>query len=185
MGDVRARVLLSALAAAVLAGCGGGDEPAPGPGTPRGFCAPTAGWPAAWAAFEDEVLARVNAARAAGATCGADAYPPAAPLRHDPALRCAARLHSKDMHDRDFFAHDSPDGTTPWARMEAAGYAWSRAGENIAWGYRTPAAVVAGWLASPGHCRNILAAGFRDLGVGYYEGASGGPWWTQDFGAPR
>ncbi len=57
-------------------------------------------------------------------------------------------------------------GTDFAGRITAAGYSWSAAGENIATGYPTPAAVVAGWMRSTGHCRNILSPAFRDLGVG-------------------
>jgi uncharacterized protein YkwD len=73
------------------------------------------------------------------------------------------------------------------ARITAAGYRWSAAGENIATGYPTPRAVVAGWMRSAGHCRNILDPTFRDLGIGVVarpvRGYAGGPaTWTEDFG---
>jgi uncharacterized protein YkwD len=63
-----------------------------------------------------------------------------------------ARAHSADMVARDFFAHQNPDGESPFDRLREAGIEWSGgAGENIAWGYPTAAAVLAGWLGSPGH----------------------------------
>ena len=72
------------------------------------------------------------------------------------------------MAPRDFFAHCDPDtGTLPWDRMTAAGYSWSTAGENIAAVYSSPAAVMAGWMASSGHRANILSTGYREIGVGY------------------
>ena len=73
------------------------------------------------------------------------------------------------------------------ARISAVGFNWSMAGENIASGFRTPAAVVRGWMGSPGHCRNILTPSFLDVGVGVSRrGVSGNPGatWTQDFGLP-
>jgi uncharacterized protein YkwD len=143
-------------------------------------CAPTANWDATWTAFEDEVLRLSNQYRQAGATCGTTSYAPAPPLATSPALRCAARLHSKDMQDRNYFSHTTPDGVTFDQRITQAGYRWRTIGENIAAGYRTPAAVVQGWMQSPGHCQNIMNGTFTQLGVGFY----GEYRWTQDFGTP-
>jgi uncharacterized protein YkwD len=72
-------------------------------------------------------------------------------------------------------------------RIRATGYDWQAAGENIATGYPTPRAVVAGWMASTDHCRNILSPTFRDIGIGEVDSpvrsfASGPATWTQDFG---
>jgi uncharacterized protein YkwD len=147
---------------------------------PGAYCAPVASWDPSWSAFEDEVLRLSNQARQAGAVCGAVSYAPAPPLATSPALRCAARLHSKDMQDRDYFSHTTPDGVTFDQRITAAGYRWRTIGENIAAGYRTPQAVVQGWMQSPGHCQNIMNATFTQLGVGFYGDYS----WTQDFGKP-
>ena len=103
-----------------------------------------------------------------------------APLRVDSRLATAARRHSADMARYDYFSHNSRNGATPWDRMKAAGYTDPGA-ENIAKGYATPAAVVDGWMKSPGHRANILNCKLRAIGVGMAAG-SGGPWWTQDFG---
>jgi uncharacterized protein YkwD len=72
-------------------------------------------------------------------------------------------------------------------RIRATGYDWRAVGENIATGYPTPRAVVAGWMASTGHCQNILSPSFRDIGIGEVGApvrsyASGPATWTQDFG---
>ncbi|GAB2818082.1 hypothetical protein GCM10027176_23350 [Actinoallomurus bryophytorum] len=101
-------------------------------------------------------------------------------LRVDSRLRTAARAHSKDMHVRNYFEHNSPDGKTPWDRIKAAGYTQAGA-ENIAEGYATAQAVVTGWMNSPGHRANILNCSLKAVGIGVEYG-SGGPWWTQDFG---
>jgi uncharacterized protein YkwD len=70
-------------------------------------------------------------------------------------------------------------------RISAAGFAWSAAGENIATGFATPRQVVAGWMASTGHCQNILSPSFSDVGTGLSTRRLG-PYspstWTQDFG---
>ncbi|MET9406154.1 sigma-70 family RNA polymerase sigma factor [Streptomyces sp. NPDC002935] len=120
-----------------------------------------------------QVVALVNKERAA-AGCG--------PLTEDAQLEDAALAHSADMDARDFFDHSNPDGTDPGERITAAGYRWSTYGENIAMGQQTPQAVMDSWMNSPGHRANILNCSFKNIGVGVHRG-SGGPWWTQDFGA--
>lgn len=171
------------------------DAPAPPPPPPpppvtgdvpnNTYCSAVSSWPAAHADFEAQVLTIVNQKRAAGATCGQyGAYPPAGPLTMNPALRCAARKHDKDMITNNFFSHTGTGGTTPWARMASAGYgSYKTAGENIAAGQTTPTAVVNGWMNSPGHCKNIMNAAFKEIGVGYATGGSYGHYWTQDFAA--
>lgn len=97
-------------------------------------------------------------------------------------LTTAASRHSADMVARDYFSHTSPDGTDPGARITAAGYRWSTYGENIAKGQQTAAAVMDSWMNSSGHRANILNCAFKEIGVGK-EDSSGGPVWTQVFGA--
>ncbi|MEO3826730.1 CAP domain-containing protein [Actinomadura sp. B10D3] len=101
-------------------------------------------------------------------------------LRIDQRLVVAARKHSADMAAKNYFDHTSRNGDSPWKRMEDAGYP-SPGAENIAKGYPTAAAVVKGWMNSPGHRANILNCGLRAIGVGKASGP-GGPLWTQDFG---
>jgi uncharacterized protein YkwD len=123
------------------------------------------------ARIEDEVARMVNDVRTkAGLTA----------LGTDERLRRSAREHSADMAARDFFAHENPDGNTPFERMQATGYA-DAAAENIARGQEKPESVVRAWLNSPGHRRNMLNPDFRTIGVGIHLGR-GGPWWTQNFG---
>jgi uncharacterized protein YkwD len=68
--------------------------------------------------------------------------------------------------------------------MIAAGYIGTTMGENIAEGQPTPADVVNGWMQSPGHCTNIMTAGYKDLGVGYYYAPNNQYHyiWVQNFG---
>ncbi|MFF5470894.1 sigma-70 family RNA polymerase sigma factor [Streptomyces achromogenes] len=120
-----------------------------------------------------QVVALVNKERAA-AGCG--------PVTEDPLLERAAQGHSDDMAARGFFDHTNPDGAGPGERVTAAGYRWSTYGENIARGQQTPQAVMDSWMHSPGHRANILNCSFKDIGVGVHHG-TGGPWWTQNFGA--
>ncbi len=149
-------------------------------------CAPAASWAAPHATFEQSVLTLVNSARASGGTCGSKgSFAPSAPLTMQPALRCAARLHSMDMALNGYFSHTSQDGTSPFVRMQQAGYSYGWAGENIAAGTTTPAAVMQGWLASPGHCANILNPKFSQIGVGYASGGPYGHYWTQSLASPK
>lgn len=161
-------------------GGGGGDEiPA------NAYCADVSSWDSAMTEFEEEVLILVNEARAEGANCGGQSFGPAGPLTMNSALRCAARVHSKDMAERNYFDHNNPDGEDPFVRMERAGYNYFTAGENIAAGQPTPETVMQGWMDSPGHCSNIMNPDFEDLGVGTFSGtgAQFSIYWTQAFGA--
>ncbi len=150
------------------------------------YCDPVASWPDGMTEFEEEVLILVNEARAAGASCGAQSFSSAAPLSMSGSLRCAARVHSKDMGERGFFDHTNLDGEDPFTRMERAGYRYSTAGENIAAGQTSPEQVMLGWMESPGHCSNIMNPSFTELGVGTFEapGAQFPFLWTQTFGSP-
>jgi uncharacterized protein YkwD len=100
-------------------------------------------------------------------------------------LNRSAQGWTNTMVDFRDFSH----GADFAARISATGFRWSRAGENIATGYRTPAAVVRGWMASTGHCQNILNPTYRDVGIGVSRRAiagysSRGGTWTQDFALP-
>ena len=108
------------------------------------------------------------------------------PLRMNSALTKAAEAHASDMVDKHYFAHDSLDGRSPFDRMKAAGYSGGAMAENIAVGYSSAAAVVEGWMNSPGHRQNILNCTYKWLGVGYDSGQVKPDWsngsWVQDFG---
>ena len=120
-------------------------------------------------AYEREVIRLVNAERA---KYGLSA------LTEDWELSRVARCKSQDMHDNRYFAHNSPTYGTPFQMIRAFGLSYRAAGENIAMGYRTPAAVVAGWMNSEGHRANILSSAYTKLGVGY---VADGSYWTQQF----
>ncbi|WSI22506.1 CAP domain-containing protein [Streptomyces sp. NBC_01343] len=127
------------------------------------------------AGSESAVLALVNKERAT-AGCG--------PLTTNSKLSAAARAYSDTMARSGVMSHTGPDGSTMTSRVEAAGYAWSRLGENIARGQGDAAAVMDAWMNSSGHRANILNCAFKEIGIGVHKG-DGGPWWTQDFGASK
>jgi uncharacterized protein YkwD len=82
---------------------------------------------------------------------------------------------------------DFSHGTDFSARISAVGFDWSNVGENIATGYKTPTSVVRAWMASTGHCQNILSPTFREVGTGLDDRSISGfsnsaGTWTQDFG---
>jgi uncharacterized protein YkwD len=184
-----------ALAAALLlllSACGGGGGDG---GTPAatsnsgsanvvtGVAAPSCGL----ANFDSELLQRVNARRASGGSCGSrGTFATSGALQWNLALTQAAAGHSQDMATLDYFSHTSADGRTPDQRISAAGYAWHAYGENIAAGYPTVQAVVDAWLASDGHCANIMNPGLRDIGVACVPGTGTSTYsnyWTMDLGA--
>jgi uncharacterized protein YkwD len=112
-------------------------------------------------------------------------------------LQQSAQSHTESMAFGNYFEHDGPGGDTPLSRMTAAGYipggnVGYEIGENIGWGtlsLGTPRAIVAAWMASPGHRANILDTHFRDTAVGVsphvpssLSGGQSGGIYTQDFG---
>lgn len=124
---------------------------------------------------ESAVLSLVNKERAA-AGCGA--------LTANAKLSAAARAYSDTMARSGVMSHTGPDGSTMTSRVEAAGYKWSRLGENIARGQADAASVMNSWMNSSGHRANILNCDFREIGIGVHKG-DGGPWWTQNFGTGK
>jgi uncharacterized protein YkwD len=118
-------------------------------------------------------------------------------LRPDGELQRAAQSHSASMAANDYFEHDGRGGDTPLSRLRATGYIFSShigyaIGENIGWGtlwLASPKAIVASWMASPGHRANILDKTFRDSGIGVsphpiasLARGQAGAVYTQDFG---
>jgi uncharacterized protein YkwD len=151
----------------------------------------------AQATFEDQIMEIVNQERWNNGQL--------APLKRCDLLDTSTGLHSDNMAVRNFHAHCDPDTKTlPWNRMNAAGYIYNSAGENIAAGYTTPSAVMTAWMGSSGHRANILSTTFREIGIGYvyqsgdaanvrsdpngdctadvFNGGPYGHYWTQNFG---
>ena len=120
-------------------------------------------------AYEKEVVRLVNAERVKNGL---------PTLTQDWELSRVARYKSQDMRDRGYFSHTSPTYGSPFQMMKSFGISYKSAGENIAKGYKTPAAVVSGWMNSSGHRANILNSSFTHIGVGF---VTGGYYWTQMF----
>lgn len=119
--------------------------------------------------YEQQVVELVNGIRAQNGL---------RPLAANWQLSRVARYKSQDMLNKKYFSHTSPTYGSPFDMIKSFGISYKTAGENIAMGYRTPQAVVDGWMNSPGHRANILNASFTQIGVGY---VANGHYWTQMF----
>lgn len=110
------------------------------------------------------------------------------PLCVHPALQKAARAHSKDMIERDYFSHDTKGrNEDACERIRRYGYRWSACGENIG-SDSTPERMFKAWMGSSGHRSNILSGRFREVGIGAQTGNYDGfktTMYTVDFGARR
>lgn len=206
---------LTGVLAFMVTGCGGGSDGAQAapsavaaaaaaapsatpaaPVQPAALSAPASATPATTAGatcslpeFKATALARVNALRAAGASCGSKGYfGPAPALAWNNQLTQAAEGHSRDMATKNYFSHTSQDGRDLMARIDATGYAWSRLGENIAASYVDVPAVVDAWVASPGHCANLMNPDLKEFGLACVPGTVPGAYtnyWTMDLAAAR
>jgi uncharacterized protein YkwD len=191
-----------------VAACGGGGDEAPSPTpsaaapTPPPSTAPAPPPAASPVAPPDGVLSscnlpnfgadllkRINDVRAAGANCGSQGvFAPTGPLAWNAQLTRAADGHSQDMAAGNYFSHTSADGRTMSNRIDASGYRWSSIAENIAAGQPSVHSVMDGWIASDGHCANIMQPRLKDVGVSCVPGASSSryrTYWTMNLGAPR
>ncbi len=122
------------------------------------WCAPAAAQALATPA---ELLALVNAQRAAGAVCGGEPQPPAPPLQWHAAPEAAAADHLLDVAQQPVLTHDGSDGSTVGGRLRRHGYVWGGVGENVAAGHTSAALTLQQWLKSPAHCRTLMQANYR------------------------
>ena len=120
----------------------------------------------------DDVIARTNEVRVL-AGCR--------PLTVDEELMIVSVRQSHYMAATGDFGHIGWRGSTFETRSREVGYDHVAA-ENIAWGYSSSAEVVAAWMDSPEHRRNILNCDARSFGAGVQRAANGTLYWTQVFG---
>ncbi len=134
-----------------------------------------------------QVLVLANQARSRSRRCGSKRFAAAPPLKLVDALSDAAREHARDMAKHSVLSHQGTDGSTPAARVTREHYAWRVVGENVASGPTTAEEVMAGWLASPGHCENLMSPRFTEMGIAYTVDpkSESGVYWAQVFAAPR
>jgi hypothetical protein len=91
-------------------------------------------------------------------------------LKRNPLLDEAAKEKAEDMAENGYFAHYSPDGVSPWHWLDAVGYRYTSAGENLAVHFTDSADVVDAWMNSPSHRENILDSDYTEIGVGTARG---------------
>lgn len=116
-------------------------------------------------AWQAAALQLVNQSRNSGCHCGDRYLPPARPLKFSPRLSAIALQHARYLHKKGRISHRGQGGTRVGQRADKAGYRWQYIGENIAMGYPTPAANVAAWLHSPGHCHNLMDPAYSEMGI--------------------
>lgn len=118
-------------------------------------------------AYASQVVTLVNQERAKAGL---------SPLTVNTALSAMALDKAKDMYNNGYFDHTSPTYGSPFDMMTQYGIRYTYAGENIAKGQQTPAAVMTAWMNSAGHRQNILSPNYSQIGVAYYNGE-----WVQEF----
>jgi uncharacterized protein YkwD len=132
----------------------------------------------AGSAFNNEMLAAVNAQRAKGCNCGGEYMAPVLPIQWDAALERAANRQVQDMDKNNNFSHFGTDNSSPDDRAKDAGFnKTENFGENIGMGYISISHAMEGWLNSPGHCKGIMSPETLYIGA-----AKSGKMWCQAFG---
>ena len=158
MGRWKTRLLVVIPALAVLLSC---TAPEPNPTDPA-----------------KDLLVQINAYREARGLSA---------VSRSPKLEAAASFHNADMAARNYFAHAAPDGSSLRDRLEAQGYTFRFAAENLAGGQRTAREVLEAWQDSPGHDANLLAPRATEAGIAFSRNPAGEPigWlWTLVLAAP-
>ena len=141
-------------------GSGGGSSQNPGSGSGSG---------SSQTSYAAQVVSLVNAERA---KYGLSA------LTMDSSVTAAAQVRAGELYQS--FSHTRPDGRSCFTALREAGASYSGAGENIAYGQRSPEAVMQAWMNSSGHRANILSNKYTKIGVGYTV-KNGVTYWTQMF----
>jgi uncharacterized protein YkwD len=113
----------------------------------------------------DAVLQAMNAYRAEHGL---------SPLQFDSRLQKAADDRMKDMEEQEYWAHESPDGRSPFTWLRTENYDFEFAGENLACGFETNEVLVQSWMESPGHRDNILSPFYADCGIAIIDGSTKG-----------
>lgn len=97
------------------------------------------------------------------------------PLALNSKLNTAAQAKANDMASRDYWSHDTPDGKTPWSFITNAGYSYTKAGENLAYGFTEVdgnQGLIQGWMNSPEHKANLINSSYTEVGFGIANAAN-------------
>jgi len=138
-------------------------------------------------AVSHRVLELINEARRHARKCGRRKFPATTSLQQAVTLDRAALAHAQDMAARSYIGHKGSDRSMPADRAARSGYAWASIAENVAAGQTTADEVVNTWLASPGHCANLMNPRYSDMGIAYAVNPASekGVYWAQVFAAPE
>lgn len=96
------------------------------------------------------------------------------PLSLNDKLSIAATNKARNMFRQNYWAHNSPDGKTPWVFVKDSGYTYVYAGENLARGFQNSDEVIKAWMASPDHRENMLSKNYSDVGFAVIKGKLSG-----------
>ncbi len=106
-----------------------------------------------------------------------------APLVWNCNLAYAAKQHCDDMARRGYFSHMTPEGLSPFDRIDRLKIDYSMAAENLAAGQPDPQSVVKAWMDSEAHRVNILNPELNEMGAAFSRGGEYGIYWAQEFAA--
>jgi len=126
----------------------------------------------------DQILSLTNSNRQASGLVN---------LSFNATLAESARQKANDMFADNYWAHNAPDGTTPWYFFKNAGYNYLYAGENLARDFGDSDGVVRAWMDSPTHRDNIMSGRYTEIGIAVVNGTLNGQETTlvvQHFGKP-
>lgn len=170
------RIHVLAIALGVL--CGGcANLSFPVPGSPQSG-GTTGGTVTSSTSVAADIVAQTNTARRRN---GLPAF------ATNPRLMEAARIHAQQMaaYQRSDHTIAGAQYPTMQSRLDAVGYRYANAAENVAWNQRDAASVVNTWMSSSGHRANILDPELTEIGAAMARSARGEPYWIQVFGRPR
>lgn len=129
--------------------------------------------------YQYDLIQLVNQQRAKGCYCGNKKFPPSQSIAWSKKLEEAAKIHASFMSKNEILSHRGDDGRDVKSRLSRVDYKWRAYAENIADGYESAKEVFDAWMASPGHCKNIMGD-YKEMGVYRVN-----DYWVQDFGTPK
>lgn len=131
-----------------------------------------------------QALQAINLLRAAPTQCGALSLAAAPPLAWSDLAARAAALHADDMARRDQMGHYGSDGSLAGQRLTQAGYAWGGWGENLGQGQTELSELLAQWMASDGHCANLMHPRMTEFGIACRQRDGQDPFWALTLARP-
>ncbi len=127
----------------------------------------------------DQMVYAINKIRSTGCRCGRKYQGSVSPITWNNQLKQSSQDYALEMHKYKRFGHNGIDGSVVGDRVDAVGYFWQLAGENIAEGYGTFREVLDAWMESPSHCELIMDGRMTNVGVSKY-----GKYWTLHMAKP-